>query len=79
MLKKLLKIAVVSLIVGLFIRTESMVIFYYFPQTLSASKIWLLIALGSILGAGGLFFLILAKIFGIIDFAEIIKALKKRK
>ena len=79
LIKKLLKIALASLLAGLFLRTEYHALLYYFPQILSVSKLLLLLILGVVLSTGGVFFLILAKIFGIIDFAEILKMIKRRK
>ena len=79
LLIKLAKIAVISLITGAFLYGQTRALLYYNPQILACSKFLLLIILGAVLGLGGLFYLILAKIFGIIDFAEIIKILKRRK
>ena len=79
LLKKLLKIAVASLLTGVFLMMENKGVSIFFPQVLSGSKIMLLLILGVILGFGCLFFLILARIFGIIDFAEILRMLKVKK
>ncbi len=79
LLVKLAKIAMISLMTGAFLYGQTRALLYYNPQILTCSKFLLLVVLGVILGFGSVFYLILAKIFGIIDFAEIIKILKKRK
>ena len=79
LLKKLAKIAVASLLTGAFLMMENKGVSILLPQILNESKIMLLFVLCVILGFGCLFFLILARIFGIINFAEILKMLKVKK
>ena len=79
LLKKLAKIAFISVLTGAFIYGEMQIIQHFSFQILSNSKFILLLILGLISGLGSVFFLILAKIFGIIDFAEILKILKRKK
>ena len=78
LLIKLLKIAAVSLLTGALLFGELKGINQFLPQALSVSKVLLLFVLGAMLTSAAVFFLILAKISGIIDFAEIMKMLRKK-
>ena len=78
LLLKLGKIAAISILTGLLLFGEMHGLTRAFPQIIGASKILLLFILGAVIASGAVFFLILAKIFGIIDFAEIVKMLRRR-
>jgi peptidoglycan biosynthesis protein MviN/MurJ (putative lipid II flippase) len=78
LLLKLGKLAAISILTGLLLFGEMHGLTAAFPQIIGASKILLLFILGAVIGSGAVFFLILAKIFGIIDFAEIVKMLRRR-
>lgn len=75
---KLMKIAMVSVLTGALLFGELHGLNYGFPQIISGSKIWLLFILGAMFASAAVFFLLLAKISGIIDFTEIMKMLRKK-
>lgn len=76
---KLLKIALISVLTGFLVFMEIKFISQYFPQYMTVAKIWLLLVLGVILVFASVFYLILAKISGIIDFTEILNMLRRKK
>ena len=79
LLIKLAKIALVSVLTGVLLKAECLALAQWFLPLLSVSKIMLLFILSAMFGSACVFFLIFAKIFGIIDFAEILQTIRRKK
>lgn len=76
---KLIKIALVSVLTGVLLWAETSSIELNFPQLIHGSKFLLFLTLGAMFFSALVFFLLSAKIFAIIDFAEIINSLRRKK
>lgn len=76
---KLMKIAFASVLIGALLWAETKGIELYFPRLIHGSKFLLLITLGAMFFSALLFFLLLAKSFAIISFAEIINMVRRKK
>lgn len=79
LITKLIKIAFVSVLSGALLWVETKGIDLYFPRLIHGSKFLLFFTLGAMFFSALVFFLLLAKIFAIIDFAEIIGILRRKK